>query len=217
MDTKKRNILGALAVVLLLVAAITLTPLIMNKVSAKCDKGITTGKTLFQANCSSCHTSLKQIRGESKGEFTKTVLNGSTEGAGESSGEAGEAGESAGADISGSMPSFKGVLTRQQIAKIWMYVKNPKKACSGGGGGGPVANPTYDADIKSILSSYCISCHKGASPSAGVKLDTYADAVANASAMKTAVDAGTMPPSGSLAADLVTTIDNWVNNGTPQN
>ena len=215
MGTKKRNILGALAVVLLLVAAITLTPLIMNKVSAKCDKGITTGKTLFQANCSSCHTSLKEIRGESKKEFTKTVLNGASEEASESSSEEGEAGESE--ELSGSMPSFDGVLTKQQIAKIWMYVKNPKKACSDGGGGGPVANPTYDTDIKPILSSYCVSCHKGSSASAGIKLNTYADAVANASAMKTTVDAGTMPPSGALSADLVTTIDNWVNNGTPQN
>jgi hypothetical protein len=37
------------------------------------------------------------------------------------------------------------------------------------------ANVTYSRSVIPILSSNCITCHGGNTPSAGIKLDTYAD------------------------------------------
>jgi len=37
------------------------------------------------------------------------------------------------------------------------------------------ASVTYSATVAPVLSSFCNSCHSGAAPSAGIKLDTYND------------------------------------------
>jgi mono/diheme cytochrome c family protein len=43
----------------------------------------------------------------------------------------------------------------------------PSTACD-------TANVTFGASVTPVLSSNCVACHGGASPSAGIRLDTYA-------------------------------------------
>lgn len=233
--------------------AVTVTLLLsaffLSKIAiSKCSKVITKGKTLYMANCQTCHGNkgkIHHINRESKRSFLKRVLgkNNSSERAAhndegnEEDGDESVENNDSNSDSSSSMPSFKGVLKKNQVKAIYKYLRKPKKACSNGGntggnngggnngggnngggnnGGGSSQTPTYTNDISAILSANCTSCHNSSYAAKGVRLDTYSDAVANASAMKTAVDSGIMPPGGGLSASDVATIDDWVANGTPQ-
>ncbi len=194
---------------------------------SKCSKSVTKGKNLYVANCQSCHGNkgkIHRINRESRRSFMRDVLG--SKGRSDRQDKDNENGEnerdfdkdSENASGSSSMPGFKGTLKKSQVNSIYRYLKKPKKACNNGGGNnsGGTTNPTYSSDISSLLSSNCTACHNSSSAAKGVALDTYADAVSNASAAKTTIDSGTMPPGGSLSASLVSTFDTWVANGTPQ-
>lgn len=209
---------------------------------SKCSNSVTKGKTLYDANCLSCHGDngeIHHINRERRRSFIKEVLGGNSASEREKrkdendndgsniDSDNDENDSDSGSDIdsdtdsseSSSMPSFKGTLSKKEVKTIHRYLKKPNKVCNGGSSGngnGNVQNPTYTSNISSILSTYCTACHKASSSAGGISLDTYANAVANASTLKTAVDNGIMPPSGALSADLVTTIDNWIANSTPE-
>lgn len=83
------------------------------------------------------------------------------------------------------------------------------------------ASAVYNNDVKDIMFNYCVTCHGGTAPSAGLNLSTYA-------AVRQATEFGTlqqrmnsttspMPASGMLSQDLRAIIDKWVQDGYPEN
>lgn len=81
----------------------------------------------------------------------------------------------------------------------------------GGGGGTPppacdLSNVTFSATIWPIINTNCVSCHSGASPNGGVRLESYATIVVQASI-----------PVGSYGSLYGAITHNSGNNNMPQN
>lgn len=84
------------------------------------------------------------------------------------------------------------------------------------GSGGAVTHPTYTKDIKPVMDNYCVSCHNanGSSPD----LTTYDGVKNDAEAVYNAINNGSMPQGGNkLDNNTIQTIQNWINDGTPEN
>lgn len=84
-----------------------------------------------------------------------------------------------------------------------------------------IEDVVYDPDIKNIMSSYCITCHGGAAPSASVALESYTD-VRYYSEFENLIDRmndsqNPMPPSGILSSEILSKIDKWAADGFPEN
>ena len=102
-------------------------------------------------------------------------------------------------------------------------------SCSGGGddspvtppdGGGSTTNPTYTANIKSIIDGNCVSCHKPGGENSSVPLQTYDQVKAKASVIKTRIElpAGdplVMPKGGKLSQANIDLINKWITAGMP--
>lgn len=88
----------------------------------------------------------------------------------------------------------------------------------------PVDGPiTYEANVRSIFDNNCVECHSGATPPAGLRLETYAqvrDAVEFGNVLDRMTDAGSpMPPNsagGLLPAPTVELIQQWAENDFPE-
>ena len=83
---------------------------------------------------------------------------------------------------------------------------------------------TYSTTITPILSSFCISCHGGSTPSAGIKLDTYADVnvqIINGRLWGAVSHATSYSPMPKNAAQFntcnLTKIKKWIDAGAPNN
>ena len=81
---------------------------------------------------------------------------------------------------------------------------------------------TWSADIQPMVQAQCVSCHSGASASAGLDLSTYTQVKASVSALtgrmnKPVGDPLLMPPSGKLSSCSLAKMDAWVAAGAPQN
>lgn len=81
---------------------------------------------------------------------------------------------------------------------------------------------TYENDIKSIMTAYCLRCHsvsnQGADRNgapADVNFDSYQDVTANAERASTKISAGTMPPGGGLPAEDRALFLAWIEDGMP--
>ena len=97
---------------------------------------------------------------------------------------------------------------------------------SGGGGGGStvncatVTNKAFNADVLPILTSTCAintTCHATGSTNGPGALTNWAQASANAAAIKSAVQSGRMPQTGSLTTGQKNSITCWVDNGALNN
>ena len=75
---------------------------------------------------------------------------------------------------------------------------------------------TYTNDIKAILDPKCVGCHSGSSAYAGIQLQDYAHAKANASISLSVIKNGSMPPAGALPQAQKDLFQAWVNAGEPQ-
>lgn len=76
---------------------------------------------------------------------------------------------------------------------------------------------TYQADVKSIMDNYCITCHGGPAPQAGLDLSNYANTRnatlnQNLEARMNSLTAP-MPPSGLLSPHIRQLIDKWIEDG----
>jgi hypothetical protein len=84
-------------------------------------------------------------------------------------------------------------------------------------------NVTYSVTISSILNNYCIGCHNASVTSNNIKLDTYND-------VKVYVDNGklmgsilhqypflSMPPMSTMDSCGIKKIQNWIQQGAPNN
>ena len=91
----------------------------------------------------------------------------------------------------------------------------------------PVTPPTlptsavYNDDVKNIMNNYCVTCHGGSAPSAGLNLTNYSGvkAAAQSGALQNRMNSTTspMPASGMLPQDVRSVIDKWVMDGYPEN
>ncbi len=171
------------------------------------------GAATFSANCASCHGALAQgtnraprIVGRSAGEILGAVREGDD-----------------------GMPRFPG-LTATDAANIAAFLANPSAATpSQPATSGPA---TYAGSVQAMLAANCVVCHQGTSAPYGIRLDTYADASANASlalaAMQgqatipgtTTIDATAMPPGSSPTSTTsqanIAVMQAWIAAGKPQ-
>ena len=98
---------------------------------------------------------------------------------------------------------------------------------SGGGGGGgstvncaSVTNKAFNADVLPIITSTCAintTCHATGSTNGPGALTNWAQVSGNAGAIKTAVQSGRMPQTGSLTTGQKNSITCWVDNGALNN
>lgn len=86
------------------------------------------------------------------------------------------------------------------------------------------ANITYSSSVVPILVSNCTVCHGGNTPSAGIKLDTYADVnlqVANGRLWGSVSHAASYSPmpknSAKMSTCNLTKIKKWIEAGAPNN
>ncbi|MGB1296442.1 MAG: c-type cytochrome domain-containing protein [Flavobacteriales bacterium] len=80
---------------------------------------------------------------------------------------------------------------------------------------------TYNPDVQTIMYNNCITCHGGSVPSAGLKLNNFAD-VKNSAQNGTLIqrmnaDVLPMPPSGKLPAEVLQILDKWKADGFLEN
>jgi hypothetical protein len=93
----------------------------------------------------------------------------------------------------------------------------------GGGAGGTTgsttATVTYSKTIAPELAANCATsgCHAGSDPALGIGLDTYAGVKANAALSISAIQAGSMPPSGTFPAADLKDLQDWVTAGSLNN
>ncbi|UTW61774.1 hypothetical protein KFE98_17445 [bacterium SCSIO 12741] len=75
----------------------------------------------------------------------------------------------------------------------------------------------YNNDVADILNNYCITCHGGSAPSAGLLLTNYASAKSTAQSgllTKRLNDTiNPMPPAGLLPQDKRDIVQKWIDDG----
>jgi len=76
---------------------------------------------------------------------------------------------------------------------------------------------TYATDVSPIMSNYCLTCHSGAAPSAGLNLDNYANvrSVCELGSLvnRTNDTQNPMPPSGLMNEENRQKLIDWVKGG----
>lgn len=163
------------------------------------------GAALFAAKCATCHGEL--AKGTSRAPWIRGASAGTI-------GEAIREGEDG-------MPVFPN-LSANDVRAIAAFLKNPDAVQPPAPPVTPPSPPpgtpvTYQGQVKAILDASCAGCHGGKTPSAGIRLDTYAGASANAARALAAVQAGRMPLGGSpLPAASIQALQDWIAGGTPQ-
>ena len=88
-----------------------------------------------------------------------------------------------------------------------------------------LSSVTYSSSVTGILKANCYSCHSGsASAGGGIQLDTYATLkvyAANGQLLNSISHTGSVPAMPLNAAQIsscdISTIQTWINNGTPNN
>ncbi|WP_348811373.1 c-type cytochrome [Flavobacterium maritimum] len=89
-----------------------------------------------------------------------------------------------------------------------------------GGGGSTVTNPTYTANIKSIIDGNCISCHGPGGEQSNHPLLTYEEVSSRSTDIKERIgkpagDPMVMPKGGKLSQTNIDLINKWIANGMP--
>jgi hypothetical protein len=90
---------------------------------------------------------------------------------------------------------------------------------TGGTGGSTTATVSYSKTIAPLMAKSCATsstCHASGNPW-NVDLDTYAGVKSNAAASISAIKGGTMPPSSTISAADLKSLQDWVNAGSPNN
>lgn len=79
----------------------------------------------------------------------------------------------------------------------------------------------YNPDVQTVMTNNCITCHSGAAPSAGLRLDNYTDTRYSTEhgnlIERMNSSTNPMPPSGILSADTRQIMDKWVIDGFKEN
>jgi mono/diheme cytochrome c family protein len=173
------------------------------------------GAATYSSNCASCHGAAAQgtrlaprILGRSASSVYEAVREGDD-----------------------GMPRFLGITTTD-AKNIAAFLADPAAATASPP---PPAGPaTYSGSVQAMFAASCVACHQGSSAPYGVRLDTYADASANAAAALAAmkgqalipgtssIDPTAMPPGSNPSSPTATTTANidlltaWIAAGKPQ-
>jgi hypothetical protein len=82
---------------------------------------------------------------------------------------------------------------------------------------------TYDDVREKVFVPYCLNCHQGSAPDAGLDLSTYIGAMASVvpydlagSHLMHPLEDGSMPPTGALTASEINLVENWILSGAPE-
>jgi hypothetical protein len=79
----------------------------------------------------------------------------------------------------------------------------------------------YNPEVQGLMYDNCVTCHAGAAPSAGLRLDNYKDtkyATENGNLIQRMNSTTSpMPPSGILSADKRQIMDKWITDGFLEN
>jgi hypothetical protein len=82
------------------------------------------------------------------------------------------------------------------------------------------ANPstqiTYAEVNQLVISQSCLTCHGAANPRAGVELTSYTLVNSYIQAMKSDIDSGDMPLTGSLSSAQISLFDQWYAQGAKE-
>ncbi|MBK7173499.1 MAG: hypothetical protein IPH84_09735 [Bacteroidales bacterium] len=120
-------------------------------------------------------------------------------------------------------PSPSEPLTNAQITTIQLWILEGANNTQCNDSGCDSSNVTFSGIIYPIIELNCKGCHSGASPSAGLSLNTYSqvkDAVENKSLLNHLYNrngASMMPPSNQLSDCNLAQFNRWINDGTPNN
>jgi hypothetical protein len=85
-------------------------------------------------------------------------------------------------------------------------------------------NITWSVDIEPLVNQFCVGCHQGSSPAAGLLLDRYE--VVKSSVLqggfsirinKPITDPLKMPPNATLDSCAIDKLNMWIANGAPEN
>lgn len=118
-------------------------------------------------------------------------------------------------------------LLQEQISLIrkWILQGAPNNSCSTMGSDDcDTTMASFEADVKPILNTYCVTCHSGSNPNAGVNLTTHSGVslVAATGRLSGVIswDPGLimMPLGGNQIPECdIHTIDAWINQGAMNN
>jgi mono/diheme cytochrome c family protein len=160
------------------------------------------GGALWAASCAACHgadggggSGGPNVRGASARRVLESVREGED-----------------------GMPRFPGIGKRDArnlSAFLRGGVPAPDPAPVPAPGPSPSTSVTYAGQIQAMLAQNCALCHSGKKASAGVRLDTHANASANASRALSSIEAGRMPPAGKIPAAQVQALRDWIAGGRP--
>lgn len=120
-------------------------------------------------------------------------------------------------------PSPAQPLTNAQITAIQLWILEGAKNTSCEDQGCDSVNVTFSGTIFPIVELNCKGCHSGASPSAGLSLNNYAqikEAVNNkqlSDHINQVNGYSLMPPSGMLSVCNLAQFNKWITYGTPNN
>lgn len=178
---------------------------------------------LFQSNCakSGCHDAASQNKGYVFDSYANIIKKGI------------RPGNATNSDVyevlfetgSKKMPRPPNPdLTPEQKALIGRWINEGAKNTVGCGSVCDTTKFKYSTDISLIMGTYCLGCHAGAAPSAGINLSTYSGVftVANNGRLVNAVSHApgysAMPKNAAkLSSCQITQITKWVNAGAPNN
>lgn len=78
----------------------------------------------------------------------------------------------------------------------------------------PVSNPTYESNVKQVMSANCLSCHgAGQSPKLGTYEEVKAAAQSGDLLCRINANCGVMPPTGKMPQVTVDMINLWAQQG----
>ena len=76
----------------------------------------------------------------------------------------------------------------------------------------------FSANINTVITAKCVSCHNNSSQSGGINLEGYDQVKNNTEGIIRTMKNGTMPKSGERIDDCtITKIQTWVNRGSQNN
>lgn len=84
---------------------------------------------------------------------------------------------------------------------------------------GTILNPTYEVNIKSMMNSYCTSCHSVSGSKPDVPFETYQQVVDRATIISCRIDGTTcslMPASGRIPQIQIDIFNLWIIGGYKQ-
>ena len=76
---------------------------------------------------------------------------------------------------------------------------------------------SYQQTIVPLLTKYCTSCHNANFKASNVDLSSYTEVVKHAENSLTAIQGGSMPPSGKLSSTMIQEFTCWIKQGKLNN